>query len=171
MGRAAHLRTPSPLRVPGSHGRLVGALAHSFFSITAPLLSHVACWLCCPGGWASPVWRVPGERMSSLLWLLQRAEAHLRLASLQRGKPHSERDTDCFELRRHREQGGGKARRGEEIFHGVFRQPFPLFLILQFKGKTHIRRPSTSGAVSLPCKCTLCSSKHRRYYPFGYYWY
>lgn len=41
--------------------------------------------------------------------------------------------------------------------------------ILQFKGKTHSGTPDSLGAVSVPRKCILCSCKHRRYYPFGYY--
>lgn len=133
--RAAHPRTQSPLRVPSSRRRLVRALPHGFSSVAASLLPHVARWLCSPGGWASPVRRVPGERMSSLLWLLQRAEACLQLASLQRGKPRSEQDTACPELSWHREQGGGKAGREEEIFDGVFQQLFPLFLFYSLKAR------------------------------------
>lgn len=124
MPRAARSRTRSPLCVPGSSRRLVQALPRGFSSVSASLLPRIPCCLCSPSGWASPVWRVPGDRTSSLLWLLQRAEAHLRFASLQRGKARSEQDAACLELSQ--QQGGGKARRGEKIFGGVFQQPFPL---------------------------------------------
>lgn len=65
---------------------------------------------------ASPVQRVPRERTSSLLWLLQRAEAHLRLGSLQRGKLCSGQGAACLELSRDKEQARGRAGRREEVF-------------------------------------------------------
>lgn len=71
--------------------------------------------------------------MSSLLWLLQRAEAHPRLALLQRGKPGFEQGTAGLELSQHGEQGGWEARREEEIFDGAFQQLFPLFLFCSLK--------------------------------------
>lgn len=84
-------------------------------------------WLCCPGGQASPVWQVPEDGMSSLLWLLQRAQAHPQLALLQRGKLGFEQGTAGLGLSQHRERAGQEARRGEQIFDGVFQLLFPLF--------------------------------------------
>lgn len=78
---------------------------------------------------ASPVWQVPEEGMSSLLWLLQRARARPRLAPLQHGKLGFEQGTAGLGLSQHRQQAGREARREEQIFDGVFQLVSPLFFL------------------------------------------
>lgn len=73
-----------------------------------------------PVAGAGPVQHVPRERTSSLLWLLQRAEARLRLGSLQRGQLCSGQGTACLELSQDKEQAGGRAGRRAEVFGVIF---------------------------------------------------
>lgn len=160
MPRAAHPRTQSLLRVPSSRRRLVGALPQGFSSVPASLLPHVARWLCSAVGWASTVRHVPGERDvlccgcskgPRLVFGLLRSN----VASHALSKTQPALNSAGTGARRRESQ-----ERGRELRWG-----FLTFFILQFKGKTHSRRPNSSGAVSLPCKCTFFSGKHKEVLP------
>lgn len=78
--------------------------------------------------------------MPSLLWLLQRAQARPRLASLKLGFERGSASTGSKE--------DGKPGERNRPLMG-FSSSFSLFFILQFKGKNHSRRPNGSGAASL----------------------